>query len=123
MEIFRIEKFIKAENPEPGTRYMQEILTSKHKAENLSGIFVVLVPGGQVPYHFHKKRESIIIAISGEATETVEGKEIPIKANDILFIPAGEKHGMANKTYKEFRFIEFFTGSPGVVDFVEVNSG
>ena len=123
MEIFRIEKFQKVENPNPGTRYRQEILTSKHKAENLSGVFLVLVPGGQVPYHFHNRRESIIIAISGEATETIEGKEIPIKANDILFIPAGEKHGMANKTDKEFRYIEFFTGKPGVVDLVQVNNG
>lgn len=64
-----------------------------------------------------------LIAISGEATEIIESKEIPIKANDILFIPAGEKHGMANKADKEFRFIEFFTGSPGVVNSVEVNSG
>ena len=123
MEIFRIEKFIKAENPNPSVRYTQEILTDKHKAENLGGIFAVLVPGGQVPYHFHSKRESIIIIISGEATEIIEGEEIPIKANDILFIPAGEKHGMVNRTEKEFRYIEFFTGTPGVVDRIEVNNG
>jgi len=122
MEIYRVEEMIKFENPNPNTRYRQEILTSTQKAENLHGIFVALIPGDQVPYHFHNERESIIIAISGEATEIVEGKEIPIKANDILYIPAGEKHGMTNKADKEFRFIEFFTYSPGAQDFIEVNN-
>ena len=121
MEIFRIEEFIKVANPNPSARYRQEILTNKQRAEDLRGIFMVLVPGDQVPYHFHNKRESIIIAISGDATEIVEGKEIPIKANDILYVPAGEKHGMMNRTDKDFRYLEFFTCSPGMEDRIIVN--
>ena len=97
MEILKIGELKKVKNPMPGKRYRQDILTVRQKAEQLTGIFIILVPGGQVPYHYHQKRESIIIGISGEATETVEGKEIPIKADDILFIPPGEKHGMVNK--------------------------
>lgn len=122
MELFRFEEFIKVENPNPGTRYTREILTDKQKAEKLGGIFAVLVPGGQVPYHFHNERESIIIAISGEATEIIEGEEVLIKADEVVYIPAGEKHGTINKTDKDFRYLEFFTSSPGVVDRVLVNS-
>lgn len=121
MELFKIEEFIKVVNQNPGARYRQEILTNKQRAEDLRGVFMVLVPGGQVPYHFHNKRESIIIAISGEAIEIVEGKEIPIKANDILYIPAGEKHGVMNRTDKDFRYLEFFTCSSGVEDRIIVN--
>lgn len=121
MELFKIEEFIKVVNQNPGARYRQEILTNKQRAEDLRGVFMVLVPGDQVPYHFHNKRESIIIAISGEATEIVEGKEIPIKANDILYIPAGEKHGVMNRTDKDFRYLEFFTCSSGVEDRIIVN--
>ena len=120
MEIFRIEEFIKVENPNPNTRTVQEILTKEQNTENLGGMFGLLVPGSQVPYHFHNKRESLIIAISGEATEIVEGKETPIKANDILYIPAGEKHMTVNRTDKEFRYLEFFTCPPVTTDFVEV---
>ncbi len=122
MEIFKIEDFIKVVNPNPDARYRQEILTNKQRAKDLRGVFMVLVPDDQVPYHFHNKRESIIIAISGEATEIVEGKEIAIKANDILYIPAGEKHGMMNRTDKDFRYLEFFTCSSDVEDRVIVNS-
>ncbi len=123
MEIFKIKEFVNMVNPTPGERYRQDILTRQQRAEDLRGMFIVLAPGGQVPYHLHNKRESIIIAISGEATETVEGKEIAIKANDILFIPAGEKHGMLNSSDQEFRYLEFFTSTSGAEDHVLVNGG
>ena len=121
MEIFRTEEFARMENPNPGTNFRQEIVTSKQKAESMGGLFVLLPAGRQIPYHYHRKRESIIIAVSGEAIEVVEGKEFPIKAKDVLYIPAGEKHMTVNRTDKDFRYLEFFTCLPGPVDFVEVN--
>lgn len=120
MEIFKVEEFNKMENPTPGTFFRQEFLTGKQKAKDLGGMFGLLIPGSQVPYHYHKKRESVIIVISGEAIEVIEGKEIPIKENDVLFIPAGEKHTTINRTDKDFRYIEFFTCPPVTADFVEV---
>ncbi len=109
MEIFRTEEYIKMQNPTPGIHFMQRILTNQQKAKDTGGIFAVLAPGAQRPYHYHDKRESIIIALSGEATEIVEGEEIPIKANEVLYIPAREKHAIDNRTDKEFRYFEFFT--------------
>jgi len=44
-------------------------------------------PGSGPPYHYHEKRESLILAVSGEAAEILEGKEIPIKAGDVIYIP------------------------------------
>jgi len=49
-------------------------------------MFGLLVAGSQVPYHYHNNRESIIIVIRGEAAEVIEGKEIPVRAGDVLFI-------------------------------------
>lgn len=120
MEIYRIGEYIKKENLTPGERNVQQILTSAQKAQNMGGIFAILPAGSKVPYHYHNKRESIIIAISGEATEIIEGKEIPFKANDVLYIPAIEKHGTVNRTSKDFRYLEFFTSEPGARDFIEV---
>ncbi|MFC1909245.1 cupin domain-containing protein [Chloroflexota bacterium] len=112
MEIFNIEEFIKMKNPNPGTTFRQHLLTEQ-KAENISGHCTVLAPGEGVPYHYHERRECIFIVIAGEGTETIEGKEYTLKANDIMYIPAGEKHGLINKSDGEFRFIEFNTCTPG----------
>jgi quercetin dioxygenase-like cupin family protein len=120
MKRFKIEEYINMENPNPGQPYRPEILTKDHNAKSLGGMFGLLVPGSQVPYHYHKNRESIIIVISGQATEVIEGEEIPIKAGDILHIPAGEKHTTINRSGKDFRYLEFFTCPPLTADFVEV---
>jgi len=120
MKIFKTDEFINMENPNPGESYRPEILTKEQKAKDLGGMFGLLVAGSQVPYHYHNKRESIIIVISGDATEIVEGREIPIKTGDILYIPAGEKHMTLNKSDKDFRYLEFFTCPPLSADFVEV---
>ena len=120
MKIFKIDDYVKMQNPNPGQPYRPEILTADHGAKNLGGMFGLLAPGTQVPYHYHHKRESVIIAISGEATEVIDGKETAIQAGDILFIPAGEKHTTINRSKKEFRYIEYFTYPPVGADFVEI---
>jgi quercetin dioxygenase-like cupin family protein len=120
MKIFKSEKYIRMKNPTPGMPYRPEILTKEHQAKNLGGMFGLLVASSQVPYHYHNHRESIIIVLSGEATEVIEGQEIPIKAGDVLFIPAGEKHTTINRSNQDFRYLEFFTCPPLTADFVEV---
>jgi quercetin dioxygenase-like cupin family protein len=120
MKMFKSEEYIEMANPTPGKPYRPEILTREDQARNLGGMFGLLVPGSEVPYHYHTSRESIIIAISGEATEVIEREEIPIKAGDVLFIPAGEKHATLNRSDQDFRYLEFFTCPPLAADFVEV---
>ncbi len=120
MKMFKVEEYVRMANPTPGKPHRPEVLTKEHGAESLGGMFGLLVPGSQVPYHYHTKRESVIIIISGEGTEVIEGREIPIKAGDVLFIPAGEKHTTINRSSKDFRYLEFFTCPPVGADFVEV---
>jgi mannose-6-phosphate isomerase-like protein (cupin superfamily) len=120
MKLFRTEDYIRMPNPTPGAAYKPEILASEPGAKNLGGIFALIPPGTPGVYHYHQIRESILIIISGEAIETVEGKEIPVKAGDVLFIPPGEKHAIENRSNRDLRYIEFFTHPPGKVDFVEV---
>jgi uncharacterized cupin superfamily protein len=122
MKFFIFEDYINMENPEPGQIYRPEILTREHGADDMGGMFGLLPAGKQVPYHYHVKRESVIIAISGEAIEIVEGKEYPFKAGMVCFIEAGEKHTTVNRSDRDFRYLEFFTCPPLSADFVEVKS-
>ncbi len=118
MEVFKMSDYVKKTNPKPAERLTVQLL--EKKAENMVGMFIVLPPDGSTPYHYHAKRESILIVVSGKGKELVEGKKIPIEANDILFIPANQKHGILNDSGKEFRFIEFQAGNPAVPDRVEI---
>lgn len=55
--------------------------------------------------------------IAGELMEIVDEKEIPLKAGDVMYIAAGEKHKMENRSDWDARYIEFFT--PIESDFIE----
>ena len=122
-KLFRTGDFLKMSSPKPSELYRLEILTDKDDAKNLGGIFGIMppaAPGAKPAYHYHKNRESIIIVISGEATEMIEGQEIPLKAGDIIYIRPMVKHTIMNKSGKDFRYIEFFTHPPVKADFIPV---
>jgi uncharacterized cupin superfamily protein len=120
MKVFKSGEYVELRNPNGNQPYRPEILTAQNGAKNLGGMFGLLTPGSQVPYHSHVNRESIIMAIAGEATEIIDGKEIAVKAGDVMYIPAGEKHQTINRTAKDFRYLEFYTYPPLSADFVEV---
>jgi quercetin dioxygenase-like cupin family protein len=122
-KLFKTGDFIKMTSPTPAQLYRLEILTDKDEAKNLGGIFGIMppaAPGAKPVYHYHKDRESIIMVLSGEATEMVEGQAIPLKAGDIIFIRPMVKHTIMNHSGKDFRYIEFFTHPPVMADFVPV---
>ena len=111
MEIYKMGEYASRDIPNADWYYNQKILTDVNKAKHMGGIFCQLLPGGKQAYHYHKNRESIIIVISGEATETVEDKAINIRTGDVIYIPAGEKHKMTNDSERAIRYLEFFTPS------------
>ena len=43
MKIFKAEKYINMENPDPGKPYRPEVLTDKDNAKDLGGIFGLLI--------------------------------------------------------------------------------
>ena len=118
LKIFKTEEYLELKNPSPAESYRPEILTDAHDARALGGMFGLLPAGTQVPYHYHRERESVIVVISGEAVEVLEGEETMIKKGDIIFIPAGKKHMTINRSDREFRYLEFYTCPPLGADFI-----
>ena len=122
-KLFKSGDFKKMTSPTPAELYRSEVLTDKDGAKNLGGIFGIMppaAPGEKPPYHYHKNRESVIMVVSGEATEMIEGQAIPLNAGDVIFIPPMVKHTILNNSGKDFRYMEFFTYPPVMSDFVPV---
>ena len=93
MKRFKTEDYVRMKNPTPGKSFRPEILTAEHGAKDLGGMFGLLPPGAQVPYHYHNKRESVITIISGNGIEIMDGEEIPISTGDVFFIHGGLRLG------------------------------
>ncbi len=85
-------------NPTLGEWFRTPILGDEDRAKELGGLVVILPPGQSVPYHYQKNRESILKVLSGEAVELYEDKEYPIQAGDVIFVPAGAKHAVINRS-------------------------
>ena len=122
-KLFHSEDHIKKENPNKDKFYRAEIVTDKDGAKHLNGISCILPPastGAKVAYHYHKNRESILFIISGQGIELLDGKEVPIKAGDVIYILPEVKHTIVNNSDKEIRYLEFFTHPPVMADFIEV---
>jgi quercetin dioxygenase-like cupin family protein len=123
MKIFRFKDLLKIKKQDPSKNtYRPEVLTKSDGAINLGGMFGLLEPGSEVPYHFHKERESVIIILEGKAVEIIEGRKFILKKGDILFISAKEKHSIKNHSEKDLKYIEFFTNPPLSADFFDANS-
>jgi mannose-1-phosphate guanylyltransferase len=120
LKIWKTEHYRRVTSPTPGEWYRAPVLGNEEQAKELGGLVVILPAGKSVPYHYHKNRESLLMVLSGEAVELYEDKEYSIQAGDVIFIPAGAKHSVINRTEKEIRFLEFFTHPPLEKDFIKV---
>lgn len=69
-------------------------------------------PGGGVPEHAHETEETYLI-LSGEGVMIINGKEIPVKADDVIYLPPMQKHELKNTGTAEMKTV--FVYSPAVV--------
>jgi mannose-6-phosphate isomerase-like protein (cupin superfamily) len=82
----------------------------------------ILRPGtGSGPYHFHSNAENIFFILEGQARMTIEGEEVLAGPGDVIFIPRGEKHDVANIGRDDLRLIEI--KAPADNDFIIVSDG
>ena len=69
-------------------------------------------PGGGVPEHAHETEETYLI-LSGEGIMIIDGKEVPIKADDVIYLPPMQRHELKNTGKHEMRTV--FVYSPAIV--------
>ena len=81
----------------------------------------VLAPGKRgCPYHLHHAQEELFIVLEGEGTLRVAGEMLPVKAGDVVFLPAGPEypHQFINTSDAPMKFLSVSTkGRPEVCEY------
>ena len=78
-----------------------------------------LIPGGPPgKLHHHTHADDVYIVRRGEGLLTVEGKSYAIRADDVVYIPAGMKHSLSNRGVEPFEIFEIYAPSGKHFDFV-----
>lgn len=77
--------------PRYGTRYAS--VTEGTAARQLGAGVDVVAPGQQsCPYHLHHAQEEMFVILEGQGTLRVAGELLPVRAGDVITIPAGPDH-------------------------------
>ena len=72
---------------------------------------IIVNPGGKLSLQSHQHRSEHWIIAEGEAVVTINDEIKTLKENEIIFIPQGFKHRLANKTATKLIIIEFWYGN------------
>jgi uncharacterized cupin superfamily protein len=114
------ERLIRNVHEVPYTDFIREPLYASQgsklsmgtAAKKLGTSFDILPPGKRVcPYHLHHAQEELFVVIEGSGTLRVAGEMLPIKAGDVIFIPAGPEypHQIINTSDAPLKYLSIST--------------
>lgn len=81
-------------------------------AQKLGASFDILAPGKcGCPYHLHHAQEEMFVILEGNGTLRVAGEKLPVKAGDVIFIPAGPDypHQIINTSTAPLKYLSIST--------------
>ena len=78
----------------------------------------LLAGGSRGKRHHHTTADNVYIVKRGEGTLTVDGETHIILENDVVYIPAGMVHSLANLSDDVFEIFEIYAPAGARFDFV-----
>ena len=96
-----------------------KLINSSLGTDKLDVHFNRLLAGGpRGKRHHHTTADNVYIVKRGEGTLTVDGKTHIIRENDVVYIPAGMVHSLANLSDDVFEIFEIYAPAGARFDFV-----
>ena len=84
--------------------YFRQVI---HTTKNLQLVLMALKPSEDIGFEVHKENDQFFRFESGVGNVTIDGEEANIKAEDVVIVPAGAKHNIANTSDTEY--LKFYT--------------
>ncbi|MCL6472332.1 MAG: cupin domain-containing protein [Firmicutes bacterium] len=80
------------------------VISEKEGAENFALRVFTVEPGGHTPLHTHPWEHEVFI-LKGSGAVVNEGRDVPMSAGDVIFVPADEEHQFKNTADSVMEFI------------------
>ena len=92
----QIRRLAEGEEANFGDLMIRKVVHQGVGSKNLALHFVELPPEGKVPDHSYPRSEEVWVLLEGEALARFGGKEVTLKAGDVMFVSPGEAVGLFN---------------------------
>jgi quercetin dioxygenase-like cupin family protein len=109
---------VPAEAVNAGQGVTRQILISPDEAPNFAMRRFIMEPGGGMPNHTNTVEHEQFV-LRGQARVGIGDDVIEVKANDVVFIPAGVPHWYQNTGDDTFEFLCLVPNKPDKIEIVE----
>ena len=83
-------------------------LVTEKETDRMSAYDIVFPPRLSIPPSYHKVAYEIIVIQGGRGTAHMNGKDVAVKAGDVLYIPPGVWHSFSTGK-KSLKILAFLT--------------
>jgi len=80
-----------------------------------------ILPGKSNPLHYHPNCEEVLYVLSGQGTQSFDGRTVELKAGMTICIPPGVKHNLLNTGTEPIRCLISFSSGDRQTTFLEPN--
>jgi mannose-6-phosphate isomerase-like protein (cupin superfamily) len=70
-------------------------------------VLMTLKPGEEIGEEMHEG-DQILLFVEGEGEAVIEGETSPVRANDLVFVPAGTRHNFVNTGAGPLRIVTVY---------------
>lgn len=90
----------------------QPLLTGPPESVGMESGRVVKLPGQKGSIHSTKTYEEVLIVLKGKGKVSIEGKDYPLKKDDIIYIPPHHTHQVVNDSKRKLEYIYVAAPAP-----------
>ena len=81
-------------------------------------VVMTIPPGGEIGEEVHEGIDQLLLFVEGEAEARVDGDRRPVRADELVFVPAGARHNFVNTGEGPLRLVTVYAPpehAPGTV--------
>ena len=85
--------------------FRRELVTGPHSQI----VLMTIQPGDEIGEEVHDHVDQVLIFVEGDGRSVVEGREAPVRPNDVGFVSAGTRHNFVNDGGSPLRLISIYS--------------
>lgn len=81
-------------------------------------VVMSIPPAGEIGEEVHETLDQVLVIVDGEADTIVEGVATPVRAGELILVPAGTRHNVVNRGPRDLRLYTIYAPpghAPGTV--------